>query len=454
MAEDLCRILTENFLNTSWSCVKAIVEPLKDFSAPKNRPPVTLFRFKNGHKVDSTFDGNKFFLRGSVEYSNPQLTLEDVQGIIGTRMLAVCGDYFHDYGLHKPDASDVTQICELLKQPAEGRIVPFLLNTDDVEADRYSVNPLKASIVASGQSAFPVAYVKTDSLKVDKEFVAKYDGALICKNEAERISSCLERARGSYMDLVDTVKYTQLNELSETFGINLSLDALRMPITTLQNETKNGLLHHIISEVHQNYETVNHSYDCMGRSMTKRTTLLTVPHSARGYGSKRAARGKIHFNENKLEYITIKYQTTKLYPNDIDRDDVSIAEAHGKLTVTGRELADYSFSETPSSPQFFLYALGSPENAALWHGIGASASPQLVQSYTAARHASKKGQLINDLPERYGVNLDVPPQFNLMPDGIWVHPVYCNIDASIGCIENLSELAHMGMRLEHLSKFK
>ena len=41
-----------------------------------------------------------------------------------------------------------------------------------------------------------------------------------------------------------------------------------------------------------------------------------------------------------------------------------------------------------------------------------------------------------------------------MPDGIWVHPVYCNIDASIGCIENLSELAHMGMRLEHLSKFK
>ncbi len=454
MPDDLCRIFTENFLDTSWQCVKAIVETLKNFQPAKNRPPVTLFRFKNNRRIDSTFTGNSFFLRGSVEYSNPQLTLEDIQGIIGARILAACGNYFHDYGLHKPVASDITQICEALKKPAGGRIVPFLLNTDDVEADRYSVNPLRASIVASGQSAFPAANVKTDSLSVDKEFVAKYEGGLISKNEAELISQHLENASGSYMDFVDAARYAQLEPLSATFGIDLSLYALRMPLTTMQNETKTGLIHHIISEAHQNYTAVNHAYECMGRSITKRTTLLTVPHSAQGYGSKRAARGKLHFNGDKLESVTVTYETTPLYPNDIDRNDVSTAQAHDTFTVTGKDLSDYNFTATPSSPQFFLYALGSPENAALWHGIGASASPQLVQSYTVARHACRNGQLINDLPEQYGVSLDVPPQFNLVPDGMWVHPINCNIDASIGCVENPAELARMGMKLEHLAKFK
>jgi hypothetical protein len=454
MADDLCRMLVENFLNSSWQCVKAIVEGLDRFKEEKNRKPVTLFRFKNGRRVDATFEGNRFFLRGSIEYSNPQLTLEDVQGIIGTCMLAVCGNYFHDHDLHTPEAGDVTQICEALKKPTEGCIVPFLLNTDDVELDRYSVNPLREAIVTSDQSAFPVAYAKTENLSVDKEFVAKYEGALISKNEAELVGYYLESARGSYVDFVDAVRYAQLGTLSETFGIDLSLYALRMPLATLQAETKNGLLHHIISEVHQGYETVNQAYDCMGRSMMKRTTLLTVPHSKSGYGSKRAARGKIHFSENKLENVSVKYQTTRLYPNEIDHGNVSIAQAHDSFTMAGKEFADYSFVDTPSSPQFFLYALASPENAALWHGIGAFGSPQLVQSYAAARNACKRGQLIKDLPERYGISLDVPLQFNLVPEGMWVHPVYCNIDASMGCVENLAELARMGMRLEHLSAFK
>ncbi len=454
MADDLCRILTENFLNTSWSCVKTIVEALKNFQPAKNRPPVTLFRFKDNRRVDLTFNGNSFFLRGSVEYSNPQLTLEDVQGIIGARMLAVCGNYFHDYGLDKPDAGDLAQICEALKKPTEGSIVPFLLNTDDVEPDRYSNNPLKESIVTSGQSAYPAAYAKTENLTVDQKFVAKYEGTLISKNEAALISNYLESANGSYMDFVDAAKYAQMATLSETFSMDLSLHALRMPLTTLQTETKSdGLLHHIISETHRDFEAVRKAYDCMGRSMANRTTLLTVPHSAKGYGSKRAARGKIHFEGNKLENVTVKYQPTQLYPNDIDHDDVSTAQAHDSFTVTGKELADYNFAETPSSPQFFLYALGSPENAALWHGIGASASPQLLQSYTAARNACKRGQLVKDLAERYGVNLDVPLQFNLAPEGMWVHPVHCNIDASIGCVEDLAELARMGMKLEYLSEF-
>jgi len=454
MTEDLCRMLVENFLESSWPCVKTIVEKLAGFKEEKNGKPVSMFRFKNGHRVNSTFEGNQFFLRGSVEYSNPQLTVEEVQGIIGARMLEACGNYFHDYGLHKPDTNDVAQVCEALKKPPQGPVIPFLLNTDDIEPDRYSMNPLKESIVTSGQSAFPAAYVKTEGLRVDQQFVTKYEGTLISKSEATLVNHYFESVKSSYLDLVDAVKYAQMENLSETFGIDLSLYALRMPLATLQAETKNGLLHHIISETHRDYEAVKQAYDCMGRSMTKRTTLLTVPHSKKGYGSKRAARGKIYFNETKLENISIKYQTTRLYPNAIDPDDVSIAQAQDNFTVRGEKLADYSFSETPSSPQFFLYSLGSPENAALWHGIGAFASPQLLQSYTSIRSACSKGQLIKDLKERHGIKMEVPLQFNLAPEGMWVHPVHRNIDASIGCVENPADLARMGMKLEYLSAFK
>ena len=227
-----------------------------------------------------------------------------------------------------------------------------------------------------------------------------------------------------------------------------------MPIATLQTEAKNGLLHHIISETHRDYGAVKQAYDCMGRSMTKRTTLLTVPHSKKGYGSKRAVRGKIHFNGTKLEDLSVRYQTTRLYANAIDPADVSIAQAEDNFTVPGEKLADYSFSETPSSPQFFLYSLGSPENAALWHGIGAFAAPQLLQSYASIRGVCRQGLMIRDLQEKYGVKTEVPMQFNLAPEGMWVHPVHRNIDASIGCIENPADLARMGMKLEYFSAFR
>lgn len=450
MPNDLCRMLTEDFLKSSWPCVEAIVEKLASFKEEKQGKPVSLFRFKNGQKVNQSFDGSHFFLRGSVEYSNPQLTLEEVQGIIGARMLETCGNYFSNYGLHEPDADDVTEICEALKKPSEGSIIAFLLNTDDIEPDRYSMNPLKESIVASGQSAFPAAYVRTEKLRIDQQFVDKYEGNLICKREAELINRQLENAKGSYVDFVDSVKYAQMEETSETFGIDLGLYALRMPIVTLQAETKDGLLHYIISETHRDYDSISQAYNCMRRSMAKRTTLLTVPHSKKGYGSKRAARGKLHFEGAKLKSVSVKYRTTQLYPNEIDPDDVSIAKAEDSFTLTGEKLADYSFSETPSSPQFFLYSLGSPENAVLWHGIGAFAAAKLLRSYVSVRDSCRKGQLIKDLQEKHGVKMEVPLQFNLVPDYMWVHPVHRNIDASIGCVENLRVLARRGMKLEHL----
>jgi len=456
MQNDLCRKLLEDFLENSWQCVEVIVGKLRSFKEKvgKQQKLVSMFRFKKGQKVTQNFTGNHFFLRGSLEYSNPQLTLEEVQGIIGARMLETCGNYFHDNGLRKPDANDIAEICEALKKPSQGPIIAFLLNTDDIEPDRYSMNPLKESIGTSGQSAFPAAYVKTEKLQIDRRFVDKYEGNLICKREVEPINRQLESAKGSYVDFVDSVKYAQMEEIAETFRVDLGLYVLRMPIATLQTETKEDLLHHIISETHRDYESISQAYSCMRRSMTKRTTLLTVPHSKKGYGSKRAARGKLHFEGTKLKSVSVKYRTTWLYPNEIDPDDVSIAKAEDSFTVTGEKLADYSFSETPSSPQFFLYSLGSPENAVLWHGIGAFAAPKLLRSYVSVRESCRRVQLVRDLGQKYAVWTEVPLQFNLVPDFMWVHPVHRNIDASVGCVENLGVLAGRGMRLEYLSAFK
>jgi hypothetical protein len=451
MSDDVCRTLLEDFLKSSWQSVEAIVETLRNFKASEpRRKPVSLFQFKNGDKVTRSFDGTRFFLRGSVEYSNPQLTLEEIQGIIGARMLETCGNYFSSYGLHDPDANDIGELCEALKKPSEGPIIAFLLNTDDIEPDRYSMNPLKESIVASGQSAFPAAYARTEKLKVDQKFVDKYVGNLICPSEVDLINRQLKNSKGSYSDFVDSLKYAQMEEIAETFGVDLGLYALRMPIETLQGETKNDLLHYIIRETHRNYESISQAYACMRRSMTKRTTLLTVPHSKKGYGSKRAARGKLHFEGTQLKNVTIKYETTRLYPNEIDPEDVSIAKGEDSFTVTGEELADYRFSETPSSPQFFLYSLASPENAVLWHGIGAFAAPKLLQSYISVREASRKGEPVRDLHQKYGVSTEVPLQLNLVPEHMWIHPVHRNIDASVGCVEKLETLACRGMKIEKL----
>jgi len=450
---DASRMLVENFLGSSWSCcIKIIVEKLANWKTQSASPFVSLFKFKDDKRVDLSFKGSSFFLRSSVEYSNPQLTVEEVQGIIAARLLEVCGNYFGEFGLREPDAGVVSEICERLRKPPEGLIVAFLLNTDDIEPDRYSMNPLKKSILDSGQSALPSANVKTNCLKIDQQFVAKYEGTLISKDEAELIATHLASTNDSYLDFSDSVKYVQLDKLSEVFGIDLALPALRMPLTTLKSETKDGLLHRIISETHRDFESIKKAYDCMGRSIAKRSTLMTVPHSKLGYGSKRAARGKLHFNKNNIDSVSVTYKTTPLYPNAMDPEDVSIAQAEDSFSVSGEKLSGYAYAETPSSPQFFLYALGSPENAALWHGVGAFASPQLLQSYSSIRSACREAGMFR--PLRYlGLRPEVPMQFNLSPDSMWVHPVHRNIDASIGCVENVEDLARMGMKIEYLPKF-
>lgn len=432
---------------------KALAEAAINRKKQKNNQKVTLFRFVNGKKTCIPFEDDHFYLRGSVEYTNPHLTAEEIQGIIGTRLLQTCANYCLETGLHEPTDDDYRILCEELKKPPSGYVVPFLLNTDDVEADRYSINPLRQSIVDSGQSAFPVANMKTDQLKIDKAFVEKYEGTLISKAEVELINEELSRT-DNYMDFVDAVKFRQLEELSKVFGINLSLYALRMPLSTLQAEKRNDILHYIISQAHQSYQSIEQAYNCMGRSMSKRTTLLTVPHSKNGYGSKRAARGKIHFDENKLVNVTVRYRNSTLYPNGIDPKDTATTIGEDDFTVEAEKLANYSYAETPSSPQFFLYALASPEDAAVWHGVGKFAAPQLLQTYILAHKACNNGSLIPGLADKFDLRCKVPLQFNLVPDGMWRNPARQNIDASVGTITNIDDLLEMGMWLEYLPEFK
>ncbi len=453
MSTDLARILVTDFLRSSWQCVETIVRELASFKAREDgskKKSVNLFCFKDGKRIDSMIDGAHFFLRASVEYSNPQLTIEEVQGMIATRLLEACGNHFYACGLHQSDDKDIDQICERLKKPPDGPVFPFLLNTDDIEPDRYSMNPLKESIVNSGQSAFPSARVTTDKLEIDQKFAQKYGGSLICRKDIELINRHLQTCSNSYMDMVDAVKHEEMEHFSESFGIDLRLYTMRMPLAIMKKETTDGLLHHILREAHKDYESIERIYACVGRSMKSRTTLLTIPHSPKGYGSKRAANGKIYFSGTKLKNVRVDYTTTLLYPNAIDPTDVSVAKADDHFMVEGDKLANYNFVETPSSPQFFLYILASPENAALWHGIGAFGASQLVKSYITVRTACTQDSLIKNLKETYCIATETPLQFNLMPNHMWAHPAHHNIDASIGCVESLGELAKLGMKVETL----
>ena len=123
-----------------------------------------LFRCVNGKKVAVPFTDEHFYLRGSVEYTNPQVTVEETQGVIGTRLLETCANYYFEQGLHQPNKSDVKALTNLLKEPSgEGYIVAFLLNTDDVEPDRYSritsynVCYTKLLRVAAGKALCPLS---------------------------------------------------------------------------------------------------------------------------------------------------------------------------------------------------------------------------------------------------------------------------------------------------------
>ena len=106
---DLCRALVEDSLRSSSQCVEAITQEIADLES-LIRTKTDLYYFKGGKRSDIALDGQNFFLRTSVEYSNPQLTVEEIQGIIAARMLECCGNYAHKSGLQK----DKGQSCQAL----------------------------------------------------------------------------------------------------------------------------------------------------------------------------------------------------------------------------------------------------------------------------------------------------------------------------------------------------
>jgi len=438
-------MIVEGFLKNSKPCIEALVRKISAFKGLWRK--ISLFQMDKGQKRETVVEGEHIFIRGSVEYSNPQLTVEELQGIIAVRLFEVCGNYFENRSTLTIEKRDVDEICERLTKPSLEKAVSFLLNTDDIEPDRYSMNPLKESIMETGQSAFPAAYAKTEGLEIDRKFVEKYNGSLVTQNEAEIIESYLSQS--NYMDMVDSVKYEQLEGLSEAFGMRLCLPSMRMPLTVLEEETSGGLLHYMIRENNKDYAAIEQIYHCMGRSMKNRTTLLLLPHSTKGYGSKRAARGKIYFKGTELKSLKVAYRPTPLYPNAIDPKDLSFADADDEFEVSGKKIVNYDFHETPGSPQFIIYSIASPEDAILWHGIGAFGASELVKSYTSAR-SYFSSVVSNELYNKYGILTKIPLQFNIVPEKMWTHPVYDNIDASVDCVKDLQDLSRMGMYIELL----
>ncbi len=450
MMSDPVLSLVENFLKQSRSAVDALLLELHHFIG-EEQGDLAFFVMEGNTKRETRLAKKHFFLRASAEYANPQLTLEELQGVIAARLLETCCCYMAKNSVTELSPSDFAEISEMLRKPPRGAIVPFLLNTDDVEPDRYSINPLRASIADSGQSAFPAASVTTDKLSVDPSFLAKYEGSLVSRDDITLIETHHKEGPGSYLDFVDSVKYDMLKKASEVIGIDLCIPTYRMPLDVLKKEKPGQPMHKLIQESHHDYDTIGCIYELMGRNLGKRKTLLlTVPHSPKGFGSKRAVQGSIAFKQDRFDQIKVQYKTTLLYANELDKEetDVSAARADDNFAVEAEKIVNYDYSQTPSSPQFALYDVLSPEDAAIWHGIGVFGSMELIRSIVSVRSASLRKAVLSEVDCRGN---KPPLQLSLLPDKMWRHPKYGNIDASVGCVQDLAGLMNTGICVEPLS---
>lgn len=437
MSSELISDLIRSFLASSKGSIEALTRAFSCRGAIE-RDAVTLYTFDGKTKKEETYEGSCFFLRASMEYSSPQLTLEELEGLVAARLLEVCANHRLNSTTFEP--REIDEMVEALQRPPKGKIVPFILETDDVEPDRYSNNPLRNSIVMSGQSAFPVANVTTEGLELDKHFIEKYDGSLISKDEAALVEQNLREIR-RYVDFVDSVKREALNRILRDLSLELRLPQLRMPLETLMNEEKGGPLHSLVQASHRNYKAIEALYLLMGRSMKNKTLLPTVPHSSKGFGSKRAARGRLVFSNGSLATVRVKYQTTNLYPNMADPNDLSFARCKDNFELAANRFTDYSYEATPSSPQFALYALRSPEDGSIWHGVGEYAGYEILRSYASVQAAFRRNLIFAEM-KKSRIPEQTPVMFNLDPGKMWKHPVYGNIDAGIGCVKDLSSLSH------------
>ena len=449
MPSTVSRELLAAFHDSSWPAVEALVAARGAFHERSNARPA-LFYFHHGHRETVPVRPNQFLLRTSVEYANPQVTLEELQGIVLARLLGVSAEFVGAQGGRRPAAADLPELVHRLEERPRDQIVPFVLNVDDIEPDRYSVNPLRASILRTGQSARAVADVVTDELSVDGEFVDRYRGKLVQDRDVETI--CEELASvspRSYLDLVDRVKYRQLEEASTLLGIDLAIPALRMPLTSLREGGASDPLPRLVAAAHRDVPTLRQLYGLIAREFGRRkTTHPAVPHGPGGEASKRLVRGKMVVDGDRIRDLEVRYQSGPLYPNEIDPADVARGEASTQFHVDPGRMQAYDFRATPASPQFALYMLTSPEDGAIWHGVGKYAGIQIVETYTAFHRASRPAGRFLDVPVDCPAD---PPQFDLVADGMLGHPEWKNIDASIACVDSLASLVPKHTRLRTLT---
>lgn len=407
------------------------------------------YTFNKHQKKSFDAPAGCYFLRTSTEYSNPQLALFDLQGILTSRLLESTACFMLAHETPEIKQQDYAEIVERLALPPSGLITPFLLNTDESEPDRYSMNPFRDSIVTSGQSAFPSYNVRMNGLKLDPNFVSKYKDTLITEQEAAWIEDArLQFSSDLYIDFIDSVKYDQLQNLSEQTGIHLTIPAMRMPLTRMKDSVYGPHLKRIIEREHQDYETLRRLYRLIGRNIRKhKTLLLTVPHSSSGLGSKKAGRGRLILEGEKFTGITVQYTTTPLYPNEIDPSDPATAQADEEVYVESSRILDYDYEVTPSSMQFAIYGMLSPEDAAIWHGIGEFQGEEVVKSYISVHEACVTEQLFSEMPIPCR---GTPSQFDLDGANLMRHPNHGNTDASIGTVPDLGALITKTTRLDVL----
>lgn len=398
------------------------------------RPDVDMFRFDGDLPVSVRVPGRAFFLRTSVEYANPQLTLEELEGVVVARLLEVTASFIADHRTGTIAPADVAEMGAALARPPAERVVPFLLNVDDIEADRYSINPLRTSILSSGQSGRAVDSVRGEGLRVDAAFMDRYSGSLVVGSDAEEIQAYLDRRpEGRYVDLVDAIKYVQLRRVSDAIGIDLTLPAIRMPLATLASETASGPLHRMVSAMHADRDSLARIYRLFGRDLDHdRTFLPVVPHAADGSASKRLARGRYRWDGPGVGRLNVRYSSGPLYPNEVAPSDVAIARADAETSVEWDELSSFEFRRTPASPQFALYMLLSPEDGAIWHGVGRFAGARIVQSYARLHRACATGEPFEEV--HVSCRPD-PLQWDLVAESMLRHPRFGNIDASVACVE-------------------
>ena len=438
--------ILEQFHADSWSAVESLARTLEGPTSSRTGS-TELFRFRGGTREAVRASPKSFLLRTSVEYANPQLTLEELQGILLARLLEVSAPFARDHAGQRPGPADLGEMAARLREPPGPDVIPFVLNVDDIEPDRYSVNPMRTSIVATGQSARAVADTQLHGLALDVPFLERYRGRLVTDADATLLQEELgAHPNASYLDLVDRVKYRQLEQTGAGLGLDLSIPALRMPLTTLREESPTGTIHRLVSAAHRDVPTLRRVYALFGREFGRRKTLLpAVPHGPEKVASKRLVRGKVIVTEDRIDRIDVRYGSGPLYPNEIDKGDIAAAAADVEFSVDPARLQEFDFRTTPASPQFAIYMLASPEDGAIWHGVGKYAGIQIVESYTAFHRACHVGEPFFGVPVRCRPD---PPQWDLVAESMLVHPKWGNIDASVTCVENLAE------RLPHHLKIR